>query len=295
MISYPIRDKLPHIISLTRLNAPIGIYLLLWPTLWALWFAASGVPDIDILIIFILGTILTRSAGCAINDFADRHLDAHVARTDARPLATGALSATEALVVAAVLMLAAFVLVLLTNKLTITLSFVALLLAIIYPFTKRITHWPQLFLGLAFAFAVPMAFAAQINSVPTIGWLIFLAAVIMAVAYDTLYAIADREFDLKMGMKSTAILFGHKELSIVFGLQLLVLAILFFVGWLTDRGAAFNISLVLSIGFIVYQNRISQQRDPAQCTKAFLNNHYIGMTIFFGLALDFFIKPGVAV
>jgi len=294
LIAYPIRDKLPHIISLTRLDAPIGIYLLLWPTLWALWFAAGGVPDLDNLIIFVLGTILTRSAGCAINDFADRHLDAHVERTNTRPLATGALSASDAIGVAAVFMLAAFALVLFTNKLTIIMSFVALILASIYPFTKRITHWPQVFLGLAFAFAVPMAFAAQINTVPLIGWLIFLAAVIMAVAYDTQYAIADREFDIKMGMKSTAILFGQKDLVIVFGLQLSVLAILFVVGLLSERGLAFNISLVLSIGFIVYQNRISKNRDPAQCIKAFKNNHYMGMTLFAGLLIDYLIKPGTA-
>jgi len=168
LIGYPIRDKLPHFISLTRLNGPIGIYLLLWPTLWALWFAARGVPDLDILLIFIFGTILTRSAGCAINDYADRNLDAHVERTRNRPLATGALTGNEALVVAAVLMLAAFVLVLFTNKLTIMLSFVALGLAGVYPFTKRYTYWPQVFLGMAFAFAIPMAFAAQINSVPAI-------------------------------------------------------------------------------------------------------------------------------
>ena len=294
MIAYPLRDKLPHIISLTRLNRPIGIYLLLWPTLWALWFAAGGVPDLDNLIIFTLGTILTRSAGCAINDYADRDLDAHVERTSTRPLATGALTGTEALGVAGVLMLAAFILVLFTNKLTIMMSFVALILAAVYPFTKRITHWPQAFLGVAFAFAVPMAFAAQINTVPMIGWLIFLATVIMAIAYDTLYAIADREFDIKMGMKSTAILFGHRELAIVVVLQLIMLALLFFVGILTERGIIFNISLLLGIGFIIYQNKISQQRDPAQCTKAFLNNHYLGMTIFCGLVLDYVFKPGVA-
>jgi len=294
LIVHTIREKLPHIVSLTRLDRPIGIYLLLWPTLWALWFAAGGVPDLDNLIIFVLGTILTRSAGCAINDYADRNLDAHVERTRNRPLAAGALTGSEALGVAGVLMIAAFILVLFTNKLTIMMSFVALALAIIYPFTKRVTHWPQAFLGLAFAFAVPMAFAAQINTVPVIGWLIFLAAVIMAIAYDTLYAIADREFDIKMGMKSTAILFGKNELLVVFGLQLIVLALLFVVGMLTDRGIAFNISLLLGIGFIIYQNKISQERDPTQCIKAFLNNHYLGMTIFAGLVLDFIIKPSVA-
>lgn len=291
MIDYPIREKLPHFLSLTRLDRPIGIYLLLWPMLWALWFAARGVPDISILVIFILGTILTRSAGCAINDYADRELDAHVSRTRTRPLATGALTSKEALVATAVLMLLAFALVLFTNKLTIMMSFVALALAVIYPFTKRVTYWPQAFLGLAFAFAIPMAFAAQINTVPPLAWVLFLAAVIWAIAYDTVYAIADREFDIKMGMKSTAILFGKNDLRIVLCLQLLVLLILFLVGISTMRGSLYNISLVACLFFIAYQNRITQTRDPAQCIKAFLNNHYLGMTVFAGIVLDFLINP----
>lgn len=291
MIDYPLREKLPHFLSLTRLDRPIGIYLLLWPMLWALWFAALGVPDISNLVIFVLGTILTRSAGCAINDYADRDLDAHVSRTKTRPLATGALSTTEALVATALLMLLAFVLVLFTNKLTIMMSFVALALAVIYPFTKRVTYWPQAFLGLAFAFAVPMAFAAQINAVPPLAWLIFLAAVIWAIAYDTVYAIADREFDIKMGMKSTAILFGANELRIVFCLQLVVLLIMFFVGVSTMRGSIYNFSLFAALFFVVYQNRITQTRDPVQCIKAFLNNHYLGMTVFIGIVLDFLINP----
>ncbi len=294
MIDYPIRDKLPHYVSLTRLNRPIGIYLLLWPMMWALWFAAEGVPDISNLIIFVLGTILTRSAGCAINDYADRDLDAHVARTSERPLATGALTPTEALAAAVILMLFAFILVLFTNKLTVMMSFVALALAVVYPFTKRITYWPQAFLGLAFAFAVPMAFAAQINSVPFLAWCLFLAAVIWAIAYDTVYAVADRDFDIKMGMKSTAILFGNNELKIVFCLQLLVLVILFFVGLSYGRGAIYNLSLVGASGFVVFQNRITQTRDPEQCIRAFLNNHYLGMTVFIGLVIDYLIKPGVS-
>lgn len=292
MIAYPIREKLPAYISLTRLNRPIGIYLLLWPTLWALWFAAGGIPDLDVLAIFVIGTILTRSAGCAINDFADRELDAHVSRTNTRPLAIGTLTAKEALLAAAVLMVLAFGLVLLTNRLTIMMSFIALLLAVIYPFTKRVTYWPQAFLGLAFAFAIPMAFAAQTSTVPPLAWALFVAAVIMAVAYDTLYAIADREFDIKMGMKSTAILFGNKELVAVFGLQMLLLIILFVIGQATARGMAFNIALLLGIGFIIYQNRICQTRDPEQCVKAFLNNHYLGLTIFIGIVLDYLIQPG---
>ena len=262
--------------------------------MWALWFAAEGVPDISNLIIFILGTILTRSAGCAINDYADRDLDAHVARTSERPLATGALTPIEALAATAILMLFAFILVLFTNKLTVMMSFVALALAIIYPFTKRITYWPQAFLGLAFAFAVPMAFAAQINSVPFLAWCLFLAAVIWAIAYDTVYAVADRDFDIKMGMKSTAILFGNNELKIVFCLQLLVLVILFFVGLSYGRGAVYNLGLLAASGFVVFQNRITQTRDPEQCIRAFLNNHYLGMTVFIGLVIDYMINPGVS-
>lgn len=295
MIDYPLREKLPHFLSLTRLDRPIGIYLLLWPMLWGLWFAAQGIPKLSVLVIFILGTILTRSAGCAINDFADRKLDAHVTRTKARPLATGALSAIEALACTALLMLLAFGLVLLTNQLTIMMSFVALVLAVIYPFTKRITHWPQAFLGLAFAFAIPMAFAAQTNSVPWLAWCLFIAAVIWAIAYDTVYAIADREFDIKMGMKSTAILFGSNELRIVFCLQLIMLSILFFVGVSTGRGALFNLSLFAGLFFVVYQNKITQTRDPAMCIKAFLNNHYLGMTVFIGIVLDFYFNPGTIV
>lgn len=291
VIDYPLREKLPHYLALTRLNAPIGIYLLLWPMLWALWFAARGIPDLAILAIFILGTILTRSAGCAINDYADRDLDAHVSRTSNRPLATGVLSTTEALAASAILMILAFILVLFTNKLTIMMSFVALALAVIYPFTKRVTYWPQAFLGLAFAFAIPMAFAAQTNTVPLLAWCIFIAAVIWAIAYDTVYAIADREFDIKMGMKSTAILFGENELRIVFGLQLLVLVIMFLVGMSAERGIIFNISLLGSVFFIVYQNRITQARDPVLCIKAFLNNHYMGMTVFAGIVLDFMFNP----
>jgi len=291
VIDYPLREKLPHYLVLTRLNRPIGIYLLLWPMLWALWFAALGVPDLSILVIFVLGTILTRSAGCAINDYADRHLDAHVLRTSQRPLATGALTPAEALAATAILMLLAFGLVLLTNTLTIMMSFVALALAVIYPFTKRVTYWPQAFLGFAFAFAIPMAFAAQTNTVPLLAWVIFLAAVIWAIAYDTVYSIADREFDIKMGMKSTAILFGDNELRIVFALQLLVLFIMYLVGLTTERGSIYNLSLIGSVFYIVYQNRITQTRDPVQCIKAFLNNHYIGMTVFAGIVLDFIINP----
>lgn len=291
MIDYPFQAKLPHIIALARLDRPIGIYLLLWPTLWALWFAAEGIPDIRVLFIFVLGTVLTRSAGCIVNDYADRNLDAHVERTQNRPLATGAVTEKEALISAAILFALAFVLVLFTNTLTILLSFIALALAVIYPFTKRVTYWPQAFLGFAFAFAIPMAFAAQTNSVPTLAWVLFIAAVIWAIAYDTVYAIADREFDLKMGMKSTAILFGHYELIIVLLLQLLVLAILTLVGMTMQRGVIYFTGLFVALFFVVYQYKICQSRHPQNCITAFLNNHYLGMTVFLGLMLDYMAYP----
>ncbi len=249
-------QKLPHFVALTRLNRPIGIYLLMWPMLWALWFAAKGVPRLDVLLIFILGTVLTRSAGCAINDYADRDIDGHVARTQQRPLATGALTGKDALLATGVLMAAAFLLVLLTNTLTVKLSLVAVALAIAYPFAKRYTHWPQIVLGAAFGFAVPMAYTAQTNMLPPQGWWLYLGAILWAVAYDTLYAMADREDDLKIGVKSTAILFGRFDLIIVAVLQLIVLGILALIGWQAGRGFLFFTGLALSCGFIVYQLRL---------------------------------------
>lgn len=289
--SYPLRKKLPLFISITRLNGPIGIYLLLWPMLWALWFAAEGVPSIKNLFIFVAGAILTRSAGCIINDYADRNLDAHVERTKQRPLATGELSVKEALIAAAILTLVAFVLVLFTNKLTIMMSFVALILATIYPFTKRITYWPQAFLGLAFAFAVPMAFAAEVNHVPPLAWALFATAVILAIAYDTYYAMTDREFDVKMGMKSTAILFdrvvGEKDVWIVLGLHGLVLLSLSLIGVATDRGAAYYAGLFAALFFAIHQFKLAKTRQPQLCQTAFLNNHYLGLVIFIGIVLDF--------
>lgn len=279
--------KLPHYIALTRLDRPIGIFLLLWPVLWALWFAAEGIPHLDILLIFVLGTVLTRSAGCAINDYADRHIDGEVARTRNRPLATGALTGKEALFAAAVLMLIAFGLVLLTNRLTITLSFGALALAALYPFTKRFTHWPQLFLGAAFAFAVPMAYAAQTGTVPVLGWILFLAAVLWAVAYDTLYAMTDREDDLRIGVKSTAILFAGKDILFTGIIQLTVLAIMFTVGLHKSRGDFYFTGLAAALLLVVYQLYLVRDRSPHRCMQAFLNNNYLGMAVFAGIALDY--------
>ncbi len=284
-------QKLPHFVALTRLNRPIGIYLLMWPMLWALWFAAKGIPRLDVLLIFVLGTVLTRSAGCAINDYADRDFDAHVARTRTRPLATGALSARDALLVTAVLLGVAFLLVLLTNALTIQLSLVAAALAIAYPFAKRYTHWPQIVLGAAFGFAVPMAYAAQTNAVPAQAWWLYLAAILWALAYDTLYAMADREDDLKIGIKSTAILFGRYDLLIVGVLQVVVIALLTFIGWQDGRGIVYFLSLLSAFGFIGYQLWIARERNPARCVQAFLNNNWLGMSVFAGLVLDYAIAP----
>lgn len=284
-------QKLPHFIALTRLDRPIGIYLLMWPMLWALWFAAKGIPRLDVLLIMVLGTVLTRSAGCAINDYADRNFDAHVARTRNRPLATGALTPRDALLCTAVLMLLAFFLVLLTNPLTIALSAVALTLACVYPFAKRHTHWPQIILGAAFGFAVPMAFTAQTNSLPALAWLLYAAAIIWALAYDTLYAIADREDDLKIGIKSTAVLLGRYDLLFVGVIQIIFLALLTCAGWQSGRGGIYFAGLIASLGFVAYQLWIVRNRNPARCIQAFLNNHYLGMTVFIALVLDYALNP----
>ena len=286
-----LRQKIPHFVALTRLDRPIGIYLLLWPMLWALWFAAKGVPQPDVLLIFIVGTVLTRSAGCAINDYADRDFDAHVARTRDRPLATGVLSSREALGAAGILMLLALLLVLLTNKLTVQLSFIAVLLAVIYPFAKRYTHLPQVILGAAFGFAVPMAFAAQINALPALAWWIYLTAILWAMAYDTLYAIADRSDDLKIGIKSSAILFGRFDLSVVAAIQAIVITLLAIIGWQNGRGIVYFAGLVAAIGFVVYQLWLARDRDPKRCIRAFLNNNWLGMTVFAALVIDFALYP----
>ncbi len=279
--------KLPHFIALVRLDRPIGIFLLLWPVLWALWFAAGGVPRLDVLVIFVLGTVLTRSAGCAINDYADRHVDGHVARTKHRPLAAGTLSPKDALLAAAVLMLAAFALVLLTNRLTILLSVAALLLAACYPFAKRHTHWPQVVLGAAFAWAVPMAFAAQTGSVPLLGWVVFLAVVLWAVAYDTLYAMADRKDDLIIGVKSTAILFGRADLAVVAVVQAMVLILLGHAGTLAGRGTVFAAGLAVAALLALYQIWLARHREPEACIQAFLNNNLLGLVVFSALVFDY--------
>ena len=271
---------------LMRLNKPIGIYLLLWPTYWALFLSAGGWPDIDLLIIFTVGVIITRSAGCVINDYADREIDKHIARTRDRPITTGEISPKAALLVFFALGLAAFALVLLTNTLTIKISFIAIALAVLYPFTKRWTNLPQLILGLAFAMSVPMAFSAQTGTVPaSAGW-IFLATVLWTLIYDTLYAMADRDEDLKIGVKSTAILFAKYDQIFITLLQVLLMIVFIKIGNLFDLGAFYDISLIIIILIMIYHQFLIKKRQKMDYFKAFINNHFIGMTVFFGIFLS---------
>lgn len=277
-------------VRLARLDKPIGIYLVLWPTLWALWFAAEGLPSLDVLAIFILGSVFMRSAGCVINDFADRKIDGHVKRTKERPLVTGRISAKQALIFFAVLCLLSFFLVLLTNELTIYLSLGALALASAYPFMKRYTYLPQVVLGAAFAWSVPMAYAAQVNELPNHIWLIYLATVLWTVAYDTMYAMVDRDDDIKIGVKSTAILFGSADRAIIAFLQVLVILTLMMLGDQLKMGQFYLLSIVVVAVLFVYQQHLIRHRDRDLCFKAFLNNNWVGMVVFIGLCLDFYVR-----
>ena len=281
-----VRDRLQQYALLTRLDRPVGIYLLLWPTLWGLWIAAKGVPDTNVLIVFVLGVILMRSAGCVLNDIADRHYDPHVERTKSRPLASGKVTTREAIIVAASLILSAFLLVLTMNALTIQLSFVAVILAAIYPFMKRYTYLPQFFLGLAFGWAIPMGFAAQTGSVPQIAWLLLIANILWSVVYDTMYAMVDREDDLKIGVKSTAILFDDADRVIIGIIQALVLVTLIMTGKQAQLGSYYFTGLAIASCFFLYQLSLIWNREPGQCFKAFLNNNWFGLTVFAGLFLD---------
>jgi len=271
---------------LMRLNKPIGIYLLLWPTYWALFLSAGGWPDIDLLIIFTFGVIITRSAGCVINDYADREIDKHIARTRDRPITSGEINPKAALLLFFALGLAAFALVLLTNTLTIKISFIAIALAVLYPFTKRWTNLPQLILGLAFAMSVPMAFSAQTGTVPaSAGW-IFIATVLWTLIYDTLYAMADRDEDIKIGVKSTAILFAKYDQIFITLLQILLMIVFIKIGNLFDLGAFYDISLIIILLFMIYHQFLIKKHQKTDYFKAFINNHFIGMTVFFGIFLS---------
>ncbi|WP_238869661.1 4-hydroxybenzoate octaprenyltransferase [Halopseudomonas maritima] len=277
-------------IELMRLDRPIGTYLLLWPTLWALWLAAEGVPNLDTLIIFVLGVILMRAAGCVINDYADRDFDGHVERTRERPLATGRISAKQALVTFAVLVGLSGLLVLLTNALTIQLAFVGVGLAALYPFCKRFTFYPQVVLGAAFSWAIPMAFAAQAGTLPIPLWLLFIANLLWTVAYDTEYAMCDREDDLRIGIKSTAILFGDADRLIIGLLQGLTLVCLLLVGARFGLGLYYYLGLLgMTLGF-AWQHWLMREREHLACLQAFLSNHWAGMLVFIGLALDYALR-----
>ncbi|MCG9693432.1 4-hydroxybenzoate octaprenyltransferase [Vibrio sp. Isolate22] len=273
--------------QLTRMNRPIGTLLLLWPTLWSLIIAAQGMPDLDVLVVFVLGVVLMRSAGCVINDFADRKVDGHVKRTKQRPLPSGLVSSKEAVILFLVLAVISFLLVLTMNPLTIKLSFIGVGLALIYPFMKRFTHLPQLFLGLAFSWASPMAWAAQTNELPSIVWFIFVINALWTIAYDTQYAMVDRDDDLKIGIKSTAILFGRFDKLIVGSLQLVTLAMLIALGMHYHLGDTFYWALLVAGGLFVYQQHLMRHRDRDLCFQAFLNNNYVGMAVTIGLFITF--------
>ena len=285
------RARLRSYWVLVRADRPIGIFLLMWPALWALWFAGEGQPLWWVTLIFILGTALMRSAGCAINDYADRELDGHVRRTAQRPLATGEISAREALAVFAVLALLAFGLVLFLNLQTILHSFVAVGLAALYPFMKRYTHLPQLFLGMAFGWAVPMAFTALQGEIPPLAWPLFAATVIWALIYDTMYAMVDREDDLKVGIKSSAILFGRYDRLVIGVLQVAMLCLLWQVGEMAGRGIAWQVGLAVGAALFAFQQYLIRERERSACFRAFLNNNLFGMAVFAGLFVDYLITP----
>jgi len=285
-----LRRQWPQYVALTRLNRPIGIFLLLWPTWWALLIAGDGRPDAWIVVVFTLGVVLMRSAGCVINDFADRGFDGHVRRTRARPIAAGAVSPKEAMALFLVLCIAAFALVLTTNLYTVLLSFAGVLLAATYPFAKRYTYLPQFHLGLAFGWGIPMAFAAQAGSVPPTAWLLLIVNVLWSVVYDTMYAMVDREDDIRIGVKSTAILFGDADRFIIGVLQASMLGTLWLLGANLDLAWPFYAGLVVTAALFVYHQYLIRGRAPEGCFRAFLHNNWAGMAIFAGLLASYLLR-----
>ena len=283
-------ERLQQYAILVRLNKPIGILLLLWPTMISLWIAAQGWPDTLVLVVFIMGVILMRSAGCAINDYADRDIDGSVARTKDRPLVSGKVSEKEALIVFATLSICAFGLVLLMNRLTIMMSLVGVVLAASYPFMKRYHFLPQVHLGAAFGWTVPMAFTAQANELTPVTWLLFLATVLWTTAYDTMYAMADREDDLKIGVKSTAILFGPLDKKFIGFIQAMLILALILIGQRAELSGFYYTGVVAATVLALWQQHLIKDRDPALCFKAFLNNNWFGLVLFIGLVLDYQFK-----
>ena len=286
------RKKLQAYVALTRLNRPVGIYLLLWPTLWSLWLAANGQPQLSVLIVFLAGVVLTRSAGCILNDCIDRRLDAQVARTSDRPLVTEELKLTEALILAAILLLIAFILVLTINHRTVLMSVAALALAASYPWMKRLHHWPQLYLGLTFGWGIPMAWTAQTDTWPEPAvWLLYLANLCWVIAYDTIYALADREDDLRAGIKSTAVLFGRHDRPLIALFQAAALVFLAAAGGTYHLGPWFYLGLAAAAAHAVYQQHLIRRREPENCLRAFTSNAWFGLLIFLGIFLSL---PGEA-
>lgn len=282
-----VTDRVRVYARLMRVERPIGTLLLLWPALWALWIAAAGVPNGWVLTVFVLGVFLMRSAGCVINDYADRRIDPHVVRTRSRPFARGEVTGREALILFVALCLTAFLLVLTLNTLTILLSLVAVALAATYPFMKRYTYLPQIHLGMAFAWSVPMAFAAQTGTIPQEAWLIYIATVLWTTAYDTMYAMVDRDDDIRIGVKSTAILFGEQDRLIIGLIQCLLFVDLLVIGSRLELGGAWTLGLLVAAGLAIYQQYLIRNRDPGACFRAFLNNNWFGAAIFAGIALHY--------
>lgn len=281
------QNKLLAYHRLMRTDKPIGALLLLWPTLWALWVATPGLPPLWILAVFVAGVWLMRAAGCVVNDYADRKFDGHVKRTANRPLPSGDVTEKEARTLFVVLVLMSFLLVLTLNTMTILLSVAALALAWVYPFMKRYTHLPQVVLGAAFGWSIPMAFAAVSESVPLSCWLMFLANILWAVAYDTQYAMVDRDDDLKIGIKSTAILFGRQDKLIIGILQVAVLGLMVAIGYLNQLNGAFYAAVAAAGVLFIYQQKLIANREREACFKAFLNNNYVGLVLFLGLAVSY--------
>jgi 4-hydroxybenzoate polyprenyltransferase len=279
-------QRLALYLQLTRLNRPIGILLLLWPTLWGVWIAGAGQPAWQVVLIFVLGTVLMRSAGCAVNDYADRDFDRHVKRTRERPVTSGRISPREAVWVAVCLSLLAFVLILPLNELTLLLSFPAVFLAASYPYTKRFLAIPQAYLGIAFGFGIPMAFAAQLGTVPPVAWLLLVANVFWAIAYDTEYAMVDRDDDIHLGIHSAALLFGRYDVAAVMCCYAVTLVLLAAAGMMISAGFWYFAGLILAAGIALYHFRLIKDRQREACFKAFLHNNWFGAAVFAGIVLD---------
>ncbi|MGQ0833624.1 MAG: 4-hydroxybenzoate octaprenyltransferase [Gammaproteobacteria bacterium] len=284
--------RLEEYVLLTRLDRPIGIYLLLWPALCALWIAGNGRPDPRVLIVFVAGVVVMRSAGCIINDFADRDLDPYVKRTRARPLAARRVTPVEALVLFVLLVALSLWLVTRLDAFTVRLAVIGALLAVSYPFVKRVFPLPQLYLGVAFGWAVPMAFAAQTGTISRVGWVLFIATVVWAAVYDTLYAMVDREDDVKIGVKSSAILFADMDRLIVGAMQTMTLLALVLAGRSMQFGRWYYAGVVLAAVFFLWQQWLIRTREPDACFRAFLNNHYVGMAIFGGVLMEYVYRAG---